>query len=122
STPGITNDLKMLFIGHMVASLEHHVLEKMRKSGFADLFSGRPDVIRYIYMNNRIAVIFMNNQRKPVGQHIFFIRYNDLISLFGDFFYKLRLPGHYEAEKDGDAGQQQEFLFHNRNFGLKSSV
>jgi hypothetical protein len=60
----------------------------------------------------------MHDQCKAVGQYIFFVRYNDLIPLPGDFFNKFCLPGRNAGDKEGKPGKQQEFVFHKRNFGL----
>jgi hypothetical protein len=39
-------------------------------------------------------VVFMNDQRKAVGQHIFFVGYGDLRTFTRHFFYQPRLGGY----------------------------
>jgi hypothetical protein len=106
-----------MLAGDSTATLEHPVLKKMGETRLPDFFPCGANVVSNVNMYNGIAMVFMNDQSKPVWQYIFFIRYNDLISLFGDFFNKPGLAGNNGGAKEGKPGKQQHFLFHNRNFG-----
>ena len=54
---------EMLLIGHIIASLEHHVLKEMRKAAFSYLFSCRTHMIGNIYMHYRVGMIFVHDHR-----------------------------------------------------------
>src|SRR5262249_26594209 len=102
---GIRYDLEMLFIRHVITSLEHHVLEEMRKTRFADLFPGGTYVIGNINMYEGVTVIFVYDQRESVRQYIFFIRDDDFASLFSDFFNQFGLGIHQGSHHKGNDGK-----------------
>src|SRR5687768_14944628 len=102
----------MLFIRHVIAALKHHVLKKMCKARFADLFTGRTYVVRNVYVHYRIAMIFVNDQGEPIGQYIFFVRNNNFITCFGNLFNQPRLAKTSMANNKKYNKQQPSFLFH----------
>ncbi len=66
-TSGIRNNFKMLFVGYVITALEHHVLKKVRKTGFPDFLPGGTNMVSNIDMYHRVTVILMDNQGQSVG-------------------------------------------------------
>ena len=55
----------------VVAAGEHEMLEEMSETGLARFFVFGANMIPQIDRHNRRFVVFMNDQRQPVGQHKF---------------------------------------------------
>src|SRR5690606_29056446 len=105
-------DFKMLFIANVVTSLKHHVFKEVSKSRLSNFFTSRTYVVGHIYVYNRVAMIFMNDQGKPIGQHILFIRDNQLVSLLFYFLNKLSLTINQKWNDQYKACNNSVELFH----------
>jgi hypothetical protein len=79
----------VLFIGYIVASLKHHVLKKVRKSRFADFLAGRAYMVSNVHVHHRVRVIFVNQDREAIAEHITLVRNYKFVGLtFFNLFYK----------------------------------
>src|SRR5690606_22504389 len=70
---GFGHNLKMLLISHVLRPLEHHMLKEMGKPRTTHHLTCRTYMVGYIHMYNGIRMVFMDNNGKPVIQHIFFV-------------------------------------------------
>ena len=84
----------MLPLLHIVAALEHHMFKEMRETRLSDLFAGTADMVGDINVHDRVAVVLMHHQCQPVGQHVLFIRYDDLSAFADNLLHPFSLGRH----------------------------
>src|SRR5258708_40343834 len=70
----------------MISALKHHVFKEMSKTGFADFFPCRSDMISNVYLNYRVTMIFVNDKGQAIWQNIFFVGDNQFRSFLTYFF------------------------------------
>ncbi|MCG3120209.1 MAG: hypothetical protein ALAOOOJD_02834 [bacterium] len=78
--PELLHHFEIILI-EIFAAIEHQMLEQMRKAAFAGFLILRTDVVPHIHRHDRRFVIFVHDERQPIGQHEFLVRNVDVAAV-----------------------------------------